>query len=58
MKRCFLITAISALLFFPASARAACTGPAGVKAEIVYNAAEHVLQYCNGTDRVAIGNAP
>lgn len=37
---------------------AACTNPAGVKSTIVYNEDEHVMQYCNDTNWIAMGPVP
>ena len=43
------------LVLAPLQARAACTG--GVGGEVVYNKDHHVLQYCDGTDWIAMGTA-
>jgi hypothetical protein len=44
-----------ALLLAPVAARAACSSPAGVPGQIVYNTDYHVPQYCNGTEWIAFG---
>jgi hypothetical protein len=36
-------------------ARAACSNPAGAEGNQVYNTTYHVMQFCNGTDWVAMG---
>jgi hypothetical protein len=54
MKKLLIAAALSFWLV-PAMARADCSSPAGVEAEVIYNADYHVMQFCNGTDWVAMG---
>jgi hypothetical protein len=45
-----------ALIFLAAAqARAACTNPAGVEPQFVYNTDYHTYQFCNGTTWMAFG---
>lgn len=41
----------------PVQAWAACTAPAGVAGEVIYNVDHKVLQYCNDTKWVAMGGS-
>lgn len=49
------IFVIFLLLAFPSTVWAACTSPAGVEGEVVYNASESVPQYCDGTNWIGMG---
>ena len=42
---------------FPIQSWAACTGPAGVEAQILYNSDHKTVQYCDGTSWIALGKA-
>ncbi|MCD8494074.1 MAG: DUF1566 domain-containing protein [Alphaproteobacteria bacterium] len=44
-----------AILVLPCIAKADCAGPPGKTAEIIYNVDYKVMQYCNGTDWIAMG---
>jgi hypothetical protein len=55
MKKRLIAVALLFSWLSPAVARADCSGPAGVEAEVIYNADYHVMQFCNGTDWVAMG---
>jgi hypothetical protein len=47
-----------ALIFLAATqARANCSGPAGKEADLTYNPTFHVMQFCNGTSWIAMGQA-
>ncbi|NCC23336.1 MAG: DUF1566 domain-containing protein [Alphaproteobacteria bacterium] len=49
---CFLFSVFG----LPASARADCLTPAGVAGEIVFNASHSLMQYCDGTNWIAMGS--
>ena len=42
----------------PAASYAACSGPAGNAAAIIYNSSGKVFQYCNGTDWLKMNSTP
>jgi len=44
-------------ILFPSSTHAACTNPAGDKADIIYNGDDNVLQYCDDTNWIIAGQA-
>ena len=51
--RSIYLTFLLALLAFPLQGFAACTGPAGVQTQVIYNKDNHFFQYCDGTGWVA-----
>lgn len=55
MTRIFIIPLLLFLFtFLPSLSHAACTNPAGVEAEIVYNTDHNVMQFCNDTNWVSM----
>ena len=50
MKALFALFLPVLLFFLPNAARADCVNPAGVEANIIYNKAYRVYQFCDGTD--------
>lgn len=48
------VTLLLILIAAPSKAYAACTSPAGVKGEFVYNDAYAVLQFCDGTNWIGM----
>lgn len=50
MKALSLLFLPALLLLLPNAARADCVNPAGVEANIIYNKAYRVYQFCDGTD--------
>lgn len=50
MKALFALVLPVLLLLLPNAARADCVNPAGVEANIIYNKAYRVYQFCDGTD--------
>jgi alpha-tubulin suppressor-like RCC1 family protein len=54
-KHRFFLVLLFSLLILPISKTYACTNPAGQVADIVYNPLHNVMQFCNGTDWVAMG---
>lgn len=55
MKMAMISAFLFTLVFFiPAPAHAACTNPAGVAGEEIYNSSRNILQYCNGENWVAM----
>lgn len=55
MKRCLSIGIVAALIFVgSSSAFAACSGPTGAEGDMIYNSSHHMMQFCNGSDWVAM----
>lgn len=52
-----LILLIVFLTIMPFAAHAACSSPAGGEGKIVYNTDHNMLQFCNGTDWIAMGGS-
>ena len=52
-----LLAAVAGALLLPASAFAACTVPAGIAGDIMYNSTYNVLQFCNGTSWINAGSS-
>lgn len=50
MKALFALFLPALFLLLPNAARADCVNPAGVEANIIYNKAYRVYQFCDGTD--------
>ena len=53
LRYIFIVTAF----IFPIQSWAACTGPAGVEAQILYNSDHKTVQYCDDTSWIALGKA-
>ena len=51
----FVFLSSALCLFFSNPAHAVCASPAGVAGEIIYNSANKVMQYCNDTAWIAMG---
>ena len=49
-----VLSAVLALVISP-SAWAACASPTGSAGEIIYNADDHIMQYCDNTDWISMG---
>lgn len=55
-KLCLLIMLVGlGVILSPNSAYAACSNPAGVEGEQVFNSTYRNMQFCNGTDWIAMG---
>lgn len=55
MKRCLAIGIFAALIFGgSSSAFAACSGPTGAEGDMIYNTTHHMMQFCDGTDWIAM----
>jgi hypothetical protein len=52
---CLFIGTFLLLTFFPGYAMAACASPAGAAGDMIYNQANRVLQWCDGTAWYAAG---
>ena len=52
-----LLAVIAGTVLLPANAFAACTVPAGIAGDIVYNSTYNVLQFCNGTTWINAGSS-
>lgn len=55
MKQVLMVAALFGLLMGPSVAMAACSNPAGDEADQMYNGTHKVMQFCNGTDWIAMG---
>jgi len=55
-KPLMLLIALAGLVYSNA-ARADCFNPAATEGKIIYNSSHNVLQYCDGTDWMAVGSA-
>ncbi len=56
MSRLLLLLGMIASLLVAGTARAACSGPAGIEGEQFYNADHKVMQFCDGTNWWAMKN--
>jgi Concanavalin A-like lectin/glucanases superfamily len=59
--RSFVLRALAAALLAlaaPAQALANCSSPSGMEADLLYNSTHKVLQYCDGTNWIAMGGGP
>jgi hypothetical protein len=52
-----IVLGISLAVGAPVAAHAACTSPAGGAGKLIYSSTYKVLQYCNGTGWVNLGNS-
>lgn len=58
MKRCLAIGILAALIFGGSSPSfAACSGPTGAEGDMIYNSSHHMMQFCNGSDWVAMAGS-
>ena len=44
-------------LFLAGPAQAGCSGPGGTAGDMIYNSAQKIMQYCDGTDWIAMNKA-
>jgi len=50
-----VLQSLALLALMTGAAAAGCVNPTGVEAALVYNNDYHLLQFCNGTDWMAVG---
>lgn len=55
MKKWYV--AIIVIALSPSISHAACVSPAGEAGDQIYNSSHNVMQYCNGTDWIAMGSS-